>query len=539
MLVSRLFEVKYCVETPRLFLLCVVLFLTTFSSSVHAEDETDVPRALFEYVNGDDSFVPTYEKRFETSQNGVDIRLYTVHSQVWQGYDLHNQVYTAIPRGVDPSQIKHVLLIITGGSFRSRLHEPPTERELKRFLKKAKHYSPLIHRLNTAAVVVRHVPFQRLKLCEDGHPRGQSEDALIACTLEKFLETGDSRWPLLLPMTKTVKVNMDIAEEIFREEWGAEIESFTALGASKRGWTAHMISIVDDRVTATVPIFINMLNMPEYIKHSLRVWGTHSPQIRDYADRGILEEIDTEIGTLMFAMIDPYTYRKYLDKPKLLVYGTNDPYWPVDSTRHYAADLPGETRLLFMPNQGHKSTAGGISLLIAASRAMHQSASTGKRLASLDWQYVDRGDDLSITIETDIKPTKIEYWSATSSDRDFRDDKWRKKVVCGGRNIFPWTWLRRHCAEVTVTDVPIPTDACRAQFAQVYFMHDDFERYPNSTDISVTGPPQCIATPMLVAEHEKPAEDSSIKPMSRTTSDSRRVDTNSTENKEIPSVRAQ
>jgi PhoPQ-activated pathogenicity-related protein len=263
-----------------------------------------------------------------------------------------------------------------------------------------------------------------------------------------------------------------------------------------------MISIVDDRVTATVPIVINMLNMPAYIKHSLKVWGIHSPQIRDYSDRGILQKIDTPRGEQMFAMIDPYTYREHLDKPKLLVYGTNDPYWPVDSTRHYVADLPGETHLLFIPNQGHKSTMGGISLLIAASKAMHQSAATGERLASLDWRYVEIADALNITIESDIKPMKIEYWRATSDDRDFRDNKWRKKVLCGGRNVFPWTWLRRDCEEITVTDVTIPTDSCRAQFAQVYFKHDDFKRYPNSTDISVTGPARCIPT----VEAEKPAE---------------------------------
>ena len=490
---------KRCTLTLKMFVIAVILCLSTLAG-VEAEEPDDVTRTLFEYVHGDDSFVPTYVKRFETVRSGLDLRLYTVHSQVWQGYDLYNQMYTAIPSGMAPSQIEHVLLIITGGSFRNQLYEPPTDVEFQRFLKKAKRFAPVINKLNTAAIVVRHVPFQRMKLCDGGHVRGQSEDALIACTLQKFLSTGDPHWPLLLPMTKTVKINMDIAEQIFRKEWGVEIKSFTALGASKRGWTTHMISIVDDRVTASVPIVINMLNMPEYIKHSLRVWGTHSAQIRDYADRGILQAMDTERGSRMFAMIDPYTYRQYLDKPKLLIFGTNDPYWPVDSTRHYAADLPGETHLLFLPNEGHKSTIRGIPLLIAASKAIHQSASTGQKLASLDWQYVDRVETLRISIESDTKPAKIEYWRATSTDRDFRNDKWRKKVVCGGKNLLPWTWFRKNCETITTTEVPVPTDSCRAQFAQVYFQHDDFKRYPNSTDISITGPSWCVTTATLSAE---------------------------------------
>ena len=262
-----------------------------------------------------------------------------------------------------------------------------------------------------------------------------------------------------------------------------------------------MISIVDDRVTATIPIVINMLNMPEYIRHSLKVWGTHSPQIRDYAERGILQQFETEDGARLLAMIDPYTYREYLDKPKLMVFGTNDPYWPVDSTRHYAADLPGETRLLFLPNQGHKSRLRGILLLTAASNAMHRSASTGQPLASLDWRYTELTDALSISVETDTTPVKIEYWSATSSDRDFRDERWNKRVLCGGKNAFPWSWFRRSCNQKTVTEVPVPSDACRAQFVQVYFEYGGFKRYPNSSDIAVTGPARCVGTATLQAEH--------------------------------------
>ncbi|MEQ8690543.1 MAG: PhoPQ-activated protein PqaA family protein [Pseudomonadales bacterium] len=472
----------------------LVVLLTTFSTVVYADDTIDLTRPLFDYVHSDQHFQPTYNKRFHTNHKGVDISLYTVHSQVWQERDLYNQFYIAIPESVDPSQIKHLLLIITGGSFRPSYNEPPTEAELERFVEKTKRYTPLIRRLDTAAVVVRNIPFQRMKLCAGGHERGQKEDALIACSLQKYLETGDETWPLLFPMTKTVKVNMDIAQEIFQKRWGAQVESFTAVGASKRGWTTHMISIVDDRIAASIPIVINMLNMPAYIEHSLKVWGTHSPQIEDYAERGILAQFKEEQGTQLLAMIDPYTYREHLDKPKLMIFGTNDPYWPVDSTRHYAAGLPGETRLLFLPNQGHGATLRGMRLLIAASNAMHQSTEQGKKLASLDWLYSDQGDELKISLATDRAAKRIEYWSATSEDRDFRDEKWVKRVLCGPRTALPWTWSRRACSEITEAEVPIPADTCRAQFVQAFFQHDEFRRYPTSTDISVTGPERCVTT---------------------------------------------
>ena len=48
--------------------------------------------------------------------------------------------------------------------------------------------------------------------------------------------------------------------------------------------------------------------------------------------------------------------------PKLLLLGTNDPYWTVDSLRHYWNDLP-EPKLIYQtPNAGHDLNGGDQAL---------------------------------------------------------------------------------------------------------------------------------------------------------------------------------
>ena len=51
--------------------------------------------------------------------------------------------------------------------------------------------------------------------------------------------------------------------------------------------------------------------------------------------------------------VDPYAYRQRYTMPKLILTGTNDPYWTVDAMRHYFSDLPGVKLIFQTPNAGH------------------------------------------------------------------------------------------------------------------------------------------------------------------------------------------
>ena len=80
------------------------------------------------------------------------------------------------------------------------------------------------------------VPNQPLVFGGDGKER--TEDDLIAYTWDKFLRTGDERWPARLPMTKAVVRAMDtVTAFCAKPPAGAArtVDRFVVAGASKRG----------------------------------------------------------------------------------------------------------------------------------------------------------------------------------------------------------------------------------------------------------------------------------------------------------------
>jgi len=93
--------------------------------------------------------------------------------------------------------------------------------------------------LTTHSVVadLHGIPNEPLVFAGDGRKR--TEDAIIAYTWDKFLKTGDDRWPARLPMTKAVVRAMDTVQTFCQSDEGGKvkIDSFAVSGSSKRGWT--------------------------------------------------------------------------------------------------------------------------------------------------------------------------------------------------------------------------------------------------------------------------------------------------------------
>ena len=80
------------------------------------------------------------------------------------------------------------------------------------------------------------VPNQPLTFAGEDEPRW--EDALIAFTWDKYLKTGDERWPARMAMTKSAIAAMDTIQSVILDEDGKKrITKFVVVGASKRGWT--------------------------------------------------------------------------------------------------------------------------------------------------------------------------------------------------------------------------------------------------------------------------------------------------------------
>src|SRR5690606_36216870 len=127
--------------------------------------------------------------------------------------------------------------------------------------------------------VVEQVPFQPIF--------GLREDELIAYTFEQYLATGESDWPLLLPMVKTAVRAMDTAQAFAAAEWQVDLDRFTVLGGSKRGWTTWLTGAADPRATTLVPIVIDVLNFESHMPHQEAMWGAPSAQIAPYTRRGL------------------------------------------------------------------------------------------------------------------------------------------------------------------------------------------------------------------------------------------------------------
>src|SRR5690606_15378541 len=105
----------------------------------------------------------------------------------------------------------------------------------------------------------------------------------------------------------------------------------------------------------------------------------------------------------LVSIVDPYAYRERLTMPKLVVLGTNDPYWPVDALNHYWDGLVGEKRILYVPNAGH-GLDNGLMNVFAGLVAMHRAASGGLTLPTLDWTVENGGDALTIRVTSDRPP---------------------------------------------------------------------------------------------------------------------------------------
>ncbi len=274
--------------------------------------------------------------------------------------------------------------------------------------------------LGAGAVVadLKMVPNQPLVFPDGGRPR--SEDGIIAYTFNKYMATGDSTWPLLLPMVKSAVRAMDTVQtHLAALDSGAiSIKEFVVSGGSKRGWTTWLTAAVDKRVVAIAPAVIDVLNMDEQMKHHFSAYGFYSDAIADYVEMKVFERLDTPGGRRLTKFIDPYEYRdRYASIPKCLINSSGDQFFLPDSAQFYFHDLPGEKHIRYVPNTDHGL---GGSDAVESLLVFFKSIVTGASRPKFTWSVKDDG---SIEVKTTTKPTAVKLWQATNQQtRNFRLD---------------------------------------------------------------------------------------------------------------------
>jgi len=351
-----------------------VLLATGVLAAHHAlasplEDFVHTPDAAYEY---------TVQSSTEHTHLGVvytqyDIRMY---SQRWrtEAEVNHTRWVHKIILAVPHEPLTDMGYLLIEGGFTNMWLPPVDLREQ-------------VVRMRAPLAMVLYVPNQPLIFA--GETTGRSEDDIIAYSFDQYLRTGDENWPVLFPMVKAAVRAMDTVTEIAAAEHGVTINRFCVSGASKRGWTAWLTAAVDPRVQAVVPIVIDVLNMEAQINRHFDAYGYYTSSLGPYVREGIFERFWLPRAQALTQMVDPFAYRERLAMPKYIVSSPGDSYFLPDSSQYYAHELPGETKLRYVPNTGHG--IGTDRSVILYNTNFFIAVSRGLTRPRIDWEWLEDG----------------------------------------------------------------------------------------------------------------------------------------------------
>lgn len=410
---------------------CALLVIVAACAAFAAAPVETQP--LFDYVNKPDTSY-TWSKLDETTSQGVTRVRIDMTSQTWQGIAWKHEL--DIFRPEKPRDGSTALLMISEGK--------PDEASVKLAADAAA-------KIRMPVVVLSDIPNQPLF--------GETEDGLVSYTFVKTITTGDKTWPLLYPMTKGAVRAMDTVQRFSADEWKTPVRGFVVTGASKRGWTAWLAGAVDKRVGGIAPLVYDNLNLCAQMKQQTECYGGgYSEMIGDYTGKGLPQLLGTDAGKQLAAMVDPYTFASRLTMPKLLLLGSNDPYWTLESANLYFNDLKGDKHVYYAPNTGHQITNQALQTLGCFAVA----CSKQQKLPKIEWTYADKAGGLQLTLKPEGKPKTVGVWTATSVTPDFRKAAWtgHSLAASGGAYTYllakPATGYAAFFGEVDYSGDPAP-----------------------------------------------------------------------------------
>lgn len=356
-----------------------------------------LPTELFDYLAMTESET-VWEIADTEDQLGEQVTVVHLRSQVWRGITWEHRLLICEPVNIQITDL--VLLLISGD-------HGPNDAILGIYMAEL---------TGMRVAVLADVPNQPLF--------GLREDALIAYTFHRYLEEGHPSWPLLFPMTRSAIAAMDAVEAIANQYWETPLRGFVVGGASKRGWTTYLAAAVaPERVVGIIPMVFDMLNIPMQIEHQIDIWGDISPQIHDYADLFLDNAGTTHLAERLTWLVDPFTYRYAYTMPKLIILGSNDPYWPVDALSLYWAALPYPKLRLMAPNSAHG--LDDLARVTHSAAAFAHLVASGAPIPRLDSRLDESLAELELTVTTDQIPIETTLWIASSPVRNFSDAIWQ------------------------------------------------------------------------------------------------------------------
>jgi PhoPQ-activated pathogenicity-related protein len=380
--------------------------LAAVAAAYGAEPPISGKTALDDYIAKPD---PTYAWKLVKTVEGDGYTTFVVDlkSQRWRtSPDVDRPVWQHWLTIIKPDEIKHdtAFLHLGGGKNGAKAPDRPNPQMV------------LIAKTTHSVVAdLGMIPNEPLVLCGDGKAR--VEDDLIAACWVKYMETGDATWLPRLPMVKSAVRAMDAVTEFLAGDNGGKtaIRHFVVCGASKRGWTTWLTGAVDKRVTAIIPVVIDVVNVRACSKNHYEAYGFWAPAIGDYTRHKIHEQADNARYGELLKIVDPYFYRDRLTLPKFVVNSAGDQYFPPDSSKFYFDDLTGVKYLRYVPNTNH-SLFGSDA--VESILAFYQASLNRKSLPKFSWKLETDG---SIRVQAETAPQAVNLWQTTNPKaRDFR-----------------------------------------------------------------------------------------------------------------------
>ncbi len=454
-------------------MLSLIIGLGTYSDASlpqnHLKAGPDLPAtALDRYIADVDSSF-RWQKVESKNIQGIHVQTIKLVSQTWQP-----------PAPVDKPQWQHRLVVYTPPALSSKtallyISGGKTDETHKKLPNAT--LAGIAKRSGAVTAELRAIPNQYLVFAEDGQMR--KEDDLVAYTWARFLASGNSRWPVQLPMVKSVVRAMDVLQSM------EQIDSFILAGASKRGWTTWLGGAVDSRVKAMIPLVIDVLNMAPSMEHHKAAYGYWSPAIADYVRHGIMEQRHHPNFGKLVALVDPYAYRKRLNLPKYMINAAGDEFFLPDSSQFYFDKLPGEKYLRYIPNTKHnlKHTDAFESL-----EAFFSAVIRNQARPRFQWQI----NASEIRVVAQDPPAEVKLWQATNPGaRDFRLDSIGS--VWTAKNLIPDGDGKTYVASLTP-----PPDGWTAFFVELIYSP------PTSIPKENPVPPLKFTTPVKVLPERLP-----------------------------------
>jgi len=424
------------------------LFLSLSSGTwINLNIKGDITKPLTQYVAAPDFTTKwTYDSEFRGEGYTVYVLNFT------------SQTYTP-PGGATPGLYRHWLSIcvpdnldrsrastahINLGQGQDMIQPAPTTWNIDKF----GYVDQLCQSTQIITAYLGNVPVQPYVFNTDPALKARIEDDILSYGWARYLNDTqkDPLWITKLAMVKSVVKAMDTVQ-LFSLSLGINrvpiIRDFVISGASKRAWTAWLVSAVDRRVAAIIPVVMPVQNMVPNFSSIFRCYGNWGFALQDYVNNGITKQINQPQFKYITDIEDPINYNRFIDMPKLVITGTKDEFFVPDQPKFFFKQLIGEKHLVAMPNGNHRTITSRSTLpqpffymSNSSSAFINQFTSRSQRPT---YSYKLTYSNTTASVEFNVgygTPSMVRLWQGTPPKTDMRDFRLTDGVIIQQYNWF-------------------------------------------------------------------------------------------------------